>query len=341
MAKAQQDRLSYAIVQHLQDLTECGAITGDAAESLAVACQCLSEALGVDTSPASQQTLTLKVDKPLQDIFDTAYPAPVVKKVTKDEEAAAVKLKDQGNELMKQNKYEEAIEKYTEALDIVPNAIFYCNRAAAYSKVTRHSDAVSDAKSALALDPNYSKAYTRMGFAYLNMNQFNEAKECYQKACDLDPTNQSYKDNLEAVKEKMASGGAAPGPGAVGTGMAAPPGMPGMPNLAGMDFSQVLNNPAFMNMAQQFMQDPNMQQAFTQMADQFLQAGGVGAGGFPGAPGQVPENLDVQGMLNNDALRNMAETFARNNPDTMDHIRGAGQNNPNNPPADDQSPPEQ
>jgi len=47
----------------------------------------------------------------------------------------ASSLKDEGNDLMKQNKYEEAIEKYSEAIQTVPNAIYYCNRAAAYSKV--------------------------------------------------------------------------------------------------------------------------------------------------------------------------------------------------------------
>ena len=74
------------------------------------------------------------------------------------------------------------------------------------------------------------------------------------------------------------------------------PGMPGMPNLAGMDFSQILNNPAFMNMAQQFMTDPNMQQAFTSMADQFMQGGGVGGGETLG-PNGVPENIDINAML--------------------------------------------
>ena len=36
---------------------------------------------------------------------------------------------------MKQNKYEEAIEKYSDALETAPHATYYCNRAAAYSKV--------------------------------------------------------------------------------------------------------------------------------------------------------------------------------------------------------------
>ena len=37
---------------------------------------------------------------------------------------------------MKQNKYEEAIEKYSEAIEVVPVATYFCNRAAAYSKVS-------------------------------------------------------------------------------------------------------------------------------------------------------------------------------------------------------------
>lgn len=41
--------------------------------------------------------------------------------------------------------------------------LYYCFRAAAYSKLDRHNDAVSDCRRALQMDPNYSKAYGRMG----------------------------------------------------------------------------------------------------------------------------------------------------------------------------------
>ena len=65
---------------------------------------------------------------------------------------------------------------------------------------------MKDAKDALSLDPGYSKAYARMGFAYLNMNKLTEAEDAYSNALRLDPSNQSYKDNLEAVKEKINAG---------------------------------------------------------------------------------------------------------------------------------------
>lgn len=43
------------------------------------------------------------------------------------------------------------------------NKVFYCNRAAAYSKMENHYLAVEDCKRALDMDPKYGKAYGRMG----------------------------------------------------------------------------------------------------------------------------------------------------------------------------------
>ena len=45
-----------------------------------------------------------------------------------------------------------------------------------------------------------------MGFAYLNMNKLPEAEDAYSNALRLDSGNQSYKDNLDAVKEKISAG---------------------------------------------------------------------------------------------------------------------------------------
>jgi len=43
------------------------------------------------------------------------------------------------------------------------NAVYYCNRAAAHSKLNQHQAAIDDCKKAIAIDPLYSKAYGRMG----------------------------------------------------------------------------------------------------------------------------------------------------------------------------------
>lgn len=43
------------------------------------------------------------------------------------------------------------------------NQVFYCNRAAAHSKMNNHYAAIEDCQRAIDMDPNYGKAYGRMG----------------------------------------------------------------------------------------------------------------------------------------------------------------------------------
>ena len=43
------------------------------------------------------------------------------------------------------------------------NSYFPLSRAAAYSKMGEHEKAIGDCQKALILDPNYGKAYGRMG----------------------------------------------------------------------------------------------------------------------------------------------------------------------------------
>lgn len=57
--------------------------------------------------------------------------------VTEEQKEQAQKFKNEGNALVKEQKYKEAIEKYTEAIKCQESAIFYCNRAAAYVSLPR------------------------------------------------------------------------------------------------------------------------------------------------------------------------------------------------------------
>ena len=65
---------------------------------------------------------------------------------------------------MKNERYREAVECYTKAISIdCNNAVYYSNRAAAYSKLDDHTRAIQDCEKAVSIDPTYSKAYGRMG----------------------------------------------------------------------------------------------------------------------------------------------------------------------------------
>lgn len=58
-------------------------------------------------------------------------------------------LKDQGNEFLSHGRFSQAAQKYTEAIDIYPTAIFYSNRAQALIKLESYGQAILDANEAL------------------------------------------------------------------------------------------------------------------------------------------------------------------------------------------------
>jgi len=76
----------------------------------------------------------------------------------------ADQLKDEGNNHMKEENFAAAVDCYTQAIELDPNnAVYYCNRAAAQSKLGHYTDAIKDCEKAIAIDSKYSKAYGRMG----------------------------------------------------------------------------------------------------------------------------------------------------------------------------------
>ena len=78
-------------------------------------------------------------------------------------EVLRVKADDErsvGNTHFKKQDYLTAIKHYSSAIDIEPkNATLYTNRALAYQKLDLYAKAIDDAKTAVALDVNYLKAY--------------------------------------------------------------------------------------------------------------------------------------------------------------------------------------
>lgn len=64
----------------------------------------------------------------------------------------ANELKDEGNEFLKMHKYAQAAEKYSEAIELHPTAIFYSNRAQAMIKLESYGLAIQDANEALKWD---------------------------------------------------------------------------------------------------------------------------------------------------------------------------------------------
>lgn len=95
-------------------------------------------------------------------------------KAAKEKKAEAVK--GQGNKLLLAKDYEGAERCYTEALELSPEGpnshVYLCNRAAALCYLSRNDDAVVDCQESIDLNPSYAKAYTRLGYAYFQVNLF-------------------------------------------------------------------------------------------------------------------------------------------------------------------------
>merc|ERR1712193_39738 len=231
-----------SVLKYLKQEIDGKMITPDQEESLNVASQCL--AMAFNTTPDDAEDLPC-----LLDLLTEAAPDRMTKREATDEEReVANKLKSEGNQLMKDKKFKEAIERYSEAINVQESAIYYCNRAAAYTSLENYEEALQDCKKAISFEPDYSKAYSRMGLIYSKINLYAESENCYEKALKLEPDNESYKKNLEIVKEKLKEAPAAmPG---------MPGGMPaGLPDMgAGGGFNPAAMQ-AGMQMAQEMMRN--------------------------------------------------------------------------------------
>ena len=83
------------------------------------------------------------------------------------------------------------------------NPVFYCNRAAAHSKMNNHHLAIEDCQRALCINPSYSKAYGRMGLAYDSLENHKESVKNFTKGLQLEPDDKSFRKNLQIAKDKL------------------------------------------------------------------------------------------------------------------------------------------
>lgn len=101
---------------------------------------------------------------------------------TKINMETALSLKNEGNKLFKEGKYEEALNKYTEALkyDSV-NSVIYSNRSGTYTKLEKYDCALSDALECIKLNPQWAKGFFRKTMALKGLRRHDEAM---QSACE-------------------------------------------------------------------------------------------------------------------------------------------------------------
>ncbi|KAL6590849.1 TPR-like protein [Neocallimastix californiae] len=252
-------QLAFAITEYLNDAIERNYVGEENKDSLEVAIQCISEAFGIDPKDDTQKDIYSIKPTNLLSIFDVylrttqakANVKPNTEKEPSEEDKKnADEKKKEGNAKMAERKYDEAIKLYTEAIELNgKNAIYYANRAAAFSQSNQHEKAIEDALK--AVESKYLIYYLYNCHAQYCLGKYDEAVKSYEKVLELDPNNASITQSLELAKSKATGGSTRSsdaGSSSAGAG--------GMPNLGNLDFASLMNNPAIMNMAQEMMKNP-------------------------------------------------------------------------------------
>lgn len=94
-------------------------------------------------------------------------------------------LKAEGNALYTQGDHNNAIKKYTAAINIASdNAILFANRAACRLALKQYEQARKDAQKATELDPNYAKGWGRLGAAFESLSEYQRALDAYGEAIE-------------------------------------------------------------------------------------------------------------------------------------------------------------
>uniref|UniRef100_A0AAY4EIH5 Mitochondrial import receptor subunit TOM70 n=1 Tax=Denticeps clupeoides TaxID=299321 RepID=A0AAY4EIH5_9TELE len=104
----------------------------------------------------------------------------------------AQSAKSKGNKYFKAGKYDNAIQCYTEAINLCPKdqksdlSTFYQNRAAAYEQQMRWAEVVQDCSQAVELNPRYVKALFRRAKALEKLDSRKECLEDVTAVCILE-----------------------------------------------------------------------------------------------------------------------------------------------------------
>ncbi|KAI1437171.1 hypothetical protein GGR50DRAFT_116329 [Xylaria sp. CBS 124048] len=332
-ATSSKQRLALAICDYLSNSLEDGTLSAEDKDNMDIAINCIAESFKVDPTDKAAVQSAIGSQSLLQ-IFgvyeklkstggkgatssSSASPssastsasasASAPKPPTEEEKARAEELKVQGNKAMTSKDYTLAIQLYSQALNLHPgNAIFLSNRAAAYSAARDHESARADAEAAVASDPKYTKAWSRLGLARFALGDARGSMEAYGQGIEYEGNGGSdaMKKGYETAKrrveeleaEERESSNPVPRGGSGGAGAGAGAGAGGMPDLSSLasllgggagggggmpDLSSIMNNPMFASMAQNLMSNPETMQnlmsnpRIREMADRFTSGGGM------------------------------------------------------------------
>lgn len=112
--------------------------------------------------------------------------------------------KEKGNRAYGEGKYDEAIARYTEAIEIDSrNHVYYSNRSAAYVGKAMFGKALEDAEKCVEINPKWGKGYFRRAVALLGLSRAADAEKALLEGLKADPNNSDLRTKLEDVRKTL------------------------------------------------------------------------------------------------------------------------------------------
>ncbi|KAF4468307.1 tetratricopeptide repeat 2 [Fusarium albosuccineum] len=118
------------------------------------------------------------------------------------------RMKEEGNAHYKAGRLQEAIEKYTNALDIDPsnksmNAKLLQNRAQCKIKLKQYDDAIGDCERAISLEPGYTKARKTKANALGSAERWQEAVQEWKSIQELEPEDRTIQREIRKAELEL------------------------------------------------------------------------------------------------------------------------------------------
>lgn len=217
-------------------------------------------------------------------------------------------LKAEGNKLFAEKKFQEAIEKFSQAIELDPtNHVLYSNRSGAWASLRNYEKALEDASKTTEIKPDWAKGWGRKGTALHGTGDLVGASDAFDEALKLDANNAQAKAGLSAVRRAIELEARADGLGSDPSGglgsMFNDPNM--IQKLAGNPkTASLLADPAFMQKLQElksnpnrvgeFMQDPRFLQVMSVLLGIDMQFGAPGEqGGAAAGATEAQEDVEM------------------------------------------------
>ena len=150
-----------------------------------------------------KETLEKHLNNYLSELKEQGYTGSEEEAKKKFNEQVAELYKNQGNEYLKNNRYDTAVDLYNAAIALVPSAVYYSNLAAAYFNAKDYSACLTACNDAIRVDPSFAKAYFRLGRVQRQLNEFEEALKSYDTSLKLDPKDENVRKARDLLQKEI------------------------------------------------------------------------------------------------------------------------------------------